>query len=690
MSTYVVGDIQGCLKPLKKLLRAVDFDPEKDVLWSVGDAVNRGPKCLKTLRFLYKMRDNLVMVLGNHDLHLLAVAAGARRPNRSDTLDEILEAPDRDELLNWLRQHPLIHHEYGYTMVHAGIPPQWSIKDAIRYAGEVEAALHGPNCTEFLKSMYGNEPALWSNELQGMERLRVITNYLTRMRYCTAEGVLDLESKGPTPNLGKQKVSAWFSYPNRKTANDKILFGHWASIEGKTDNDYAIGMDTGCVWGGGLSMYCLDTGLWTRYDCKTGNCDSGPSRYDRQTKTYLVGGAVRDALLNFPVTERDWVVVGARPEEMLERGYQQVGKDFPVFLHPETKDEYALARTERKRGHGYTGFEVRCSPQVTLEEDLKRRDLTINAMAQDGDGNIYDPYGGRLDLEARLLRHVSDAFVEDPLRVLRTARFAARYAHLGFTVAPETMELMTDIVQQGELDHLPAERIWIELDRALGERNPEVFIEVLRGCGALAAVLPELEALFGVPQTAEHHPEIDSGLHTMMALQQAVKLSGDREVRFAVLLHDLGKGTTPKDELPRHIAHEKRGVKLVQAVCKRLKAPKDYRDLALQACEFHLHCHRAMELRGKTLLKLFKATGALRKPESFELFLAACEADARGRLGLEERPYPQAQYLRDALRIAVSVNAADFPDLGEGKALGEAIAARRMELLEDFRKRSAR
>jgi tRNA nucleotidyltransferase (CCA-adding enzyme) len=402
-------------------------------------------------------------------------------------------------------------------------------------------------------------------------------------------------------------------------------------------------------------------------------------------KTYLVGGAVRDQLLKYPVSERDWVVVGAHPDELLDLGYQQVGKDFPVFLHPETKDEYALARTERKQGHGYTGFAVHYDADVTLEEDLKRRDLTVNAMAQDREDKIIDPYGGQRDLQARVLRHVSDAFVEDPLRVLRTARFAARYHHLGFTIAPETLALMSDIVEQGELAHLPAERIWIELDRALGERNPEVFIQVLRDCGALRKLLPEVDALFGVPQTAEHHPEIDSGIHTMMALQQAVKLSEARDVRFAVLLHDLGKGTTPEAELPRHIAHEKRGVKLVQAACKRLKAPNQYRDLALKACEYHLHSHRAPELRGRTLLKLFNATGALRNPEGFDRFLLACEADARGRLGLEDRAYPQADYLREALQLACSVTAAEFAGQFEGRALGEAIAAQRVKLLDQFR-----
>jgi tRNA nucleotidyltransferase (CCA-adding enzyme) len=402
---------------------------------------------------------------------------------------------------------------------------------------------------------------------------------------------------------------------------------------------------------------------------------------------YLVGGAVRDELLGYPVSERDWVVVGARPQDLLDLGYQQVGKDFPVFLHPRSKDEYALARTERKQGHGYTGFAVDCDPSVTLEEDLLRRDLTVNAMALDTDGTIIDPYGGQRDLAARVLRHVSDAFVEDPLRVLRTARFAARYAHLGFSVAPETIALMADIVSQGELAHLPAERIWIEFDRALGERDPDVFVQVLRDCGALGELLPELETLFGVPQTEKHHPEIDTGVHTLMALQQAVVLSPSTDVRFAVLIHDLGKGTTPTAEWPRHIAHEQRGIKLVDAACKRLKAPNQFRDLARKVCQYHTHCHRALELRGKTILKLLTATDALRRPQRFEAFLLACEADARGRLGFELRDYPQADYLRRALSITQGVTAAQFADDGlEGKAIGEAINVERVRLLEALRR----
>ena len=401
---------------------------------------------------------------------------------------------------------------------------------------------------------------------------------------------------------------------------------------------------------------------------------------------YLVGGAVRDALLNYPVVERDWVVVGARPEDLLTQGYQQVGKDFPVFLHPQTKEEYALARTERKKGHGYTGFAVDCDSSVTLEEDLLRRDLTVNAIAQDTEGNFIDPHGGRADLAKGVLRHVSGAFVEDPLRVLRTARFAARYAHRQFVVAPETLSLMAEIVEQGELAHLPAERIWTEFERALSERNPEVFIQVLRDCGALKKLLPEVDVLFGIPQPAEHHPEIDTGEHVLMALQQATALSLDTDVRFAALLHDLGKGTTPQSEWPRHIAHEQRGSKMVKDVCQRLRAPRRHSELAQTVCEHHILCHRARELRGKTLLKLLNSCDALRRPERFEGFLLACEADARGRTGLEQRDYPQANYLRQALAAAQKVTAQQFDTKAlTGKALGEAISAERIQVLETLR-----
>ena len=401
---------------------------------------------------------------------------------------------------------------------------------------------------------------------------------------------------------------------------------------------------------------------------------------------YLVGGAVRDELLGYPVVERDWVVVGAHPEDLLEQGYQQVGKDFPVFLHPVTKDEYALARTERKQGRGYTGFAVDCDPTVTLEEDLLRRDLTVNAIARTPSGELVDPYGGKRDLEAKILRHVSDAFVEDPLRVLRTARFAARYAHLGFTIAPETLELMAKIVTAGELQDLPTERVWVEMERALGERDPDRFIRVLRDCGALQALLPEVDALFGIPQNAQHHPEIDTGVHVLMTLQQAALLSQSTAVRFSLLMHDLGKGSSPPAEWPRHIAHETRGVPLVQRLCKRLAVPNQHRDLALLVCEYHSHCHRALELRGKTLMKLLNAADALRRPERFEEFLLACEADARGRLGLESREYPQADYLRTALHIAQQVNAAQFAEAGiKGRDLGIAINNERIRQLQALR-----
>lgn len=403
-------------------------------------------------------------------------------------------------------------------------------------------------------------------------------------------------------------------------------------------------------------------------------------------KIYLVGGAVRDALLDHPVKDPDWVVVGARPEELLSQGFTQVGKDFPVFLHPQTKDEYALARTERKKGHGYTGFSVDYDPGVTLEEDLARRDLTINAMARDEDGTLIDPYGGQRDLEARLLRHVSDAFAEDPLRVLRTARFAARYAHLGFTIAPETMALMSRIVTEGELEYLPPERVWIELERAMGEQSPQSFVTALRECGALAELLPEVDALFGVPQPEKHHPEVDTGVHLLMALEAAAALTDDTQVRFAVLMHDLGKGITPEAEWPRHVAHEQRGVPLVEAACRRLKAPRRYAELARAVCANHLLCHTALTLRGKTVLKLLNAVDAMRRPERFELFLLACEADARGRLGLEDRDYPQSEYLRAALDTALQIDASHFEGQGlAGRELGAAIERERVASLEALR-----
>lgn len=379
---------------------------------------------------------------------------------------------------------------------------------------------------------------------------------------------------------------------------------------------------------------------------------------------YLVGGAVRDELLGLPVRERDWVVVGAAPEELEARGFRPVGRDFPVFLHPETNEEYALARTERKSAPGYRGFTVHADTDVTLEEDLLRRDLTVNAMARAADGTLVDPYGGRADLERRILRHVSPAFVEDPVRILRVARFAARFAPLGFTVAPETLALMRAMVDNGEVDALVPERVWAELRRALETASPSRFFETLRACGALARLFPELERLFGVPQPARYHPEIDTGVHVFMVLDAAARLSPDTRVRFAALTHDLGKGETPPERWPSHRGHEERSVRLVEELCRRLRIPNDYRDLAALVARWHGHAHRAAELRPATLLKLFEALDAFRRPARLEEFLLACEADARGRAGLEDRPYPQAGWLRAALAAAAAVEAAPIAARG--------------------------
>jgi tRNA nucleotidyltransferase (CCA-adding enzyme) len=399
-------------------------------------------------------------------------------------------------------------------------------------------------------------------------------------------------------------------------------------------------------------------------------------------QVYLVGGAVRDQLLGLEVTERDWVVTGATPQQMTAAGYRPVGKDFPVFLHPDSKEEYALARTERKSGHGYAGFKFFTSPETTLEEDLQRRDLTINAIAMDTQGNLIDPYQGRRDLEQRLLRHVSAAFVEDPLRVLRVARFAARFAHLGFTVAPPTLALMQNIAASGELEFLVAERVWQETRKALLAQSPEVFIEVLRKANALAIILPEVDRLFGVPQPAAHHPEIDTGVHTLMVLQQAARLSGETRVRFAALMHDLGKGTTPADALPRHIAHEHRGIALIEALCARLRVPNDHRDLALQCCQYHGRVHRILEARNATVMQLLTLTDALRRPERFAELMLCCEADSRGRLGFEQRAYPQAEFLHAALQAANSIDYQALIAEGlQGKALGEQIQKRRIEAI---------
>ena len=402
-------------------------------------------------------------------------------------------------------------------------------------------------------------------------------------------------------------------------------------------------------------------------------------------QVYLVGGAVRDAQLGIPHRERDWCVVGAAPAELEGLGYQRVGKDFPVFLHPETKEEYALARTERKTGPGYHGFDFHCSPDVTIEEDLQRRDLTINAIAQGENGNLIDPWGGLRDIENRVLRHVSDAFVEDPVRILRVARFAARYKNLGFTIAGETMQLMCRMVDDGEVDALVPDRVWRETELALAGTDSRVFFEVLRSCGALRVLFPEVDALFGVPQPEQWHPEIDTGLHVMMVLDQAESLSDDLEVRFAALTHDLGKGDTPKNELPSHRGHEIRGCKLIRAMAERLPVPRACRDLGLLVAEFHTHVHRALELRPKTVLKVLEKTDAFRRPDRFEQFLLACEADARGRAGLENRRYEQAGLFRGAFAAASAIDAGGIAKQVDKKKIPAAIRRARKKSIAEFR-----
>lgn len=395
-------------------------------------------------------------------------------------------------------------------------------------------------------------------------------------------------------------------------------------------------------------------------------------------QVYLVGGAVRDKHLGLPVQDRDWVVVGATPQEMEAQGYQRVGKDFPVFLHPQTKEEYALARTERKTAPGYAGFVFHAAPDVTLEDDLRRRDLTINAMAESASGELIDPFGGLRDLQNGMLRHVSPAFVEDPVRILRIARFAARFASRGFRVADDTGALMRSMVDNGEVDALVPERVWQELERALGEEQPPSFFEVLRACGALKKLFPEIDRLWGVPQPEKHHPEIDTGVHVMMVLQQAALLSRDTRTRFAALVHDLGKGTTPREEWPRHINHEERGVSLVQELCKRFAVPNDYRELGVLVCRYHLHFHRAAELRAMTLLKTLEALDAFRRPERFEQFLLACIADSRGRTGYEHRDVPQADIFRTARNAAAGVDVQPLLQRGlQGAAIAQALQRER-------------
>lgn len=401
-------------------------------------------------------------------------------------------------------------------------------------------------------------------------------------------------------------------------------------------------------------------------------------------KIFLVGGAVRDKLLGIVPREHDWVVVGSSPEEMLRLGYRQVGKDFPVFLHPETNDEYALARTERKTAPGYTGFVVHAAPDVTLEEDLRRRDLTINAIAEDENGQLIDPFNGQDDLHNGLLRHISPAFAEDPVRILRVARFAARFAKWGFHVAHGTNQLMQDMVKAGEADALVPERVWAETEKALAEDNPERFFEVLRGCGALVRIYPEIDALFGVPQPEKHHAEIDTGVHIMMVLQQAAKITNDTRIRFAALVHDLGKGTTPASEWPSHIAHEDRGAMLVRDLSARLRIPNDYRDLGMLTARYHSHCHRAFELRAGTLLNTLEGLDAFRRPDRFAQFLLACEADARGRKGHEQDDYPQARLLENALDACRRVNYQGLIDKGlSGEAFAMQLKQLRVQAIQE-------
>ena len=403
-------------------------------------------------------------------------------------------------------------------------------------------------------------------------------------------------------------------------------------------------------------------------------------------KIYLVGGAVRDELLGLPVKDKDYMVEGATPEQLLSLGYEQVGKDFPVFLHPTSKQEYALARTERKVAAGYDGFSCNAAPDATLEQDLLRRDLTINAIAQDQHGKLHDPYGGQADIQARILRHVSTAFVEDPLRVLRVARFAARFANLGFTIAPETLTLMQQISASGELQALSPERVWLELDKSLETEQPQVFLQVLRECGALAALMPEINALFGVPQPEKWHPEIDTGIHTLMVLEQAAALSKDKSVRFAAMLHDLGKALTPKANWPKHHGHGQTGRKPITDFCQRLRVPNEYKTLALLASDLHQNIHNAFELKAETILKQFDKADLWRKPERLEQLLLICHADIRGRTGFGSAPYPQADYLRMCFHQAQTVDVKKIVEAGfQGKHIRDELQRQRINMLKQLK-----
>lgn len=402
---------------------------------------------------------------------------------------------------------------------------------------------------------------------------------------------------------------------------------------------------------------------------------------------YLVGGALRDELLGFPVAEQDFVVVGATPQQMLDQGYRQVGKDFPVFIHPKTGEEYALARTERKTGHGYTGFTCYAAPDVSLEQDLLRRDLTINAMAKSLDGRLVDPYGGERDLQQRVLRHVSQAFVEDPLRVLRLARFAAKLYPLGFRIAEETKQLILAMVREGELSALVPDRVWLELEKALATSAPQRFIEVLRECGALAVLFPEIDALFGVPNPVVWHPEIDSGVHTLMALAQATALTEDKSVRFATLVHDVGKALTPMSIWPRHIGHGERGLDAITSLTQRYPMPKAYVELARIVSRFHITCHKAFEKSAIELFALLKGMDAWRRPERFAHALLVCQADARGRTGHEKEDYPQAQLLLKLRQLTADVDIASLQAEGlSGQAIGKALEKKRLAIIEHYLK----
>jgi tRNA nucleotidyltransferase (CCA-adding enzyme) len=399
---------------------------------------------------------------------------------------------------------------------------------------------------------------------------------------------------------------------------------------------------------------------------------------------YLVGGAVRDKLLGLPVLEKDWVVIGESPDSMLKQGFRPVGKDFPVFLHPQSHDEYALARTERKTAPGYKGFAVHASPEVTLEQDLIRRDLTINAMAMTPLGQLIDPYGGQQDLENRVFRHISPAFAEDPVRILRVARFAARYKHLGFTLAEETRELMQSMVAAGEVDYLVPERVWAELLKALKEQSPSAFFYILKDCTALEKIFPEINCLFGVPQPEKYHPEIDTGLHCMLCLEQAAQLSATPEVRFAALVHDMGKGITPKDIWPHHYGHEENGLRVLEKLCARLRVPNSFKALAMLVMQYHTHCHKVFELRASTLTDVLAALGAFKANNALPEFLLACEADAKGRTGFEHVPYPQAKMIKLAAKSAASVDTSAILNSElQGAQIGAAIRRLRIKAVAD-------